>query len=168
MFGEDPCQLIENIPGKTAPIRRVRDYRQAYKAIDKAKGAVKKLSKARKILEKSAASLLSKARQAFQEKNETIKHQVVRRFLDKYVYRKVPALLLRDEGFELPAAVSTTLAWLHCREGHWEQAISHARPSHLSPGPLVAFAATLLVDRGRTKEAIELIPKLGEQGFLAR
>ena len=167
MAGVDPCQLVENIPGKSSSIRNIPVYRAAYHAIDKAQGGLKKLFKARKVLEKKTASLLSKGRDVFREKNETVKRRKIRRFLDKYVYGKTPALVLRDEGFELPTTISTTLSWLHCREGNFDQAIAYARPSHLSPGPLVAFAALLLVDKGRKKEAMELVPKLGDQGFLA-
>ena len=135
--------------------------------MERSKGQIKKLSKARRLLEKSSQSLLAKAREVFREKNDTVKRRALRRFLDRHVYSKTPSLILKDEGFELPTSVSATLAWLHCREGNRSKAIAQARPGHLEPSSLVAFAALLLLDEARTDEALELLPTLDEEGFIA-
>jgi hypothetical protein len=165
-LGTDACELVENLPGPKAPIRQHPDFRQAYRLLARAKGHVGKLSQVRRILEKKTAALLERASKVFKEKNQTVSRTRVRRFLDTHVYGKRSSLLLRDEGFVLPETVSATLAWLNCREGRFQEAIAYARPAHQGPGSLVAFAALLLVERGRLAEAMELQSSLGSAGFL--
>ena len=166
-LGGEICGLVEGLPSKSDPIRRVKAYKSGFRELERSKGALKKLSKARRLLEKESLTLLKQARDVFRERNDTIKRRAVRRFLDRHVYSKPPSLVLKDEGFELPASVSTTLAWLRCREGHWKEAIAYARPAHLEPSSLVAFAALILIDKGRMEEASELQPAMTDEGFLS-
>ena len=166
-LGGEICGLVEGLPNKADPIRRVKAYKTGFRALERSKGQLKKMSKARRLLEQGSLALLKEARDVFRERNDSFKRPAVRRFLDRHVYNKPPSLVLKDEGFALPAPVSTTLAWLQCREGHWKEAINHARPAHLEPSSLVAFAALMLIDQGRMAEAIELQPAMTEEGFLS-
>ena len=65
-MGRDVCALIEDLPTERAAIRSHSEYRRAFQAIKRARGNVKKLGKARKLLEKRIQSLLTQARKVFQ------------------------------------------------------------------------------------------------------
>jgi hypothetical protein len=91
-----------------------------------------------------------------------------RAFLETWVFAPIAPLRIGVDRFEPALEVAAMMAFAACRGGLIDEAIAVTRgASGGEAAPLRAFAALLLIEAGRRTEALELVPTLGEAGFLA-
>ncbi len=168
--GGEPCALLEHLPGPKDPVRQLAPYRSAFVAMDRAGSDPKRLGRAHDALARALDRLLGEARRVFHPAGgRAVDAKSAQRFLTRHVLGRTPALRVGDEQLEPARPVQAALAWTACRGGRPEVALRWARRPLAAGevGGLTPFAALLLLDAGRVDEARELLPALGDEGFLA-
>jgi len=169
LAGLSPCALLEGLPGPKDPIRRQRAVSAAFRALDRARSP-KAFGKAHAAFVRVMAPLFDKAAQIFHPAGEDaeVEPKRAQRFLSRYAFGQDALLRIGDEAFEPRPEIAAALALSACRAGDHDAAIAVGRSVGGSDtAPLRAFSALLLLEAGRREEAAELLPSLGDEGFLA-
>lgn len=168
--GASPCTLVEGLPAATHPARKAPDVVAPFAALERAGFDVAKNAKAYAAFVKVLDGLYASAERAFAQPQGggTFAPGAAQRFLSAHVLAANAPLRVGLDGFEPAPEVAAAMALAACRAGRLDDAIALGRRATLpESGPLRAFAALLLLDRGDRAGALELAPALGAEGFLA-
>ncbi|MFO0751462.1 MAG: hypothetical protein U1F43_38210 [Myxococcota bacterium] len=168
--GASPCTLVEGIAAADHPVRKGKAVAASFAALDHAGFDVAKNAKAYEQFVKSLDGLYAAAEKAFKAPaaGKSFVPTAAQRFLAAHVLAANAPLRVGLDGFEPGPEVAAAMALAACRAGRYDDAIDLGRRATLpESGPLRAFAALLLLERGDVPGARELDAKLGEEGFLA-
>lgn len=169
LCGVSACALLEGLPGPKDPIRKQRAVAAAFHALDRARDA-KAFAAAHARFERVLAPLFSEATKVFHPAGEEaeVDPKRAQRFLSRHVFGQDALLRIGDEAFEPRPELAAALALTACRAGDRDAAIAVGRAvGGADTAALRAFSALLLLEAGRREEALELLPNLGDDGFLA-
>ena len=173
LTGGDPCTLIEGLPSASAPIRKAKAVKGAFRALDKAVKKPARFGDAHAQLAKAVAKALAESEGVFHPgvpfREWKKKHRdKAQKFMTKYVMGREPILRVGVVGFEPVPALRAAMMWAACRAGETEAAIRYGRRATAEDeGPARGFAALLLLATGRSEEAAELGPRVSGHGCLA-
>lgn len=173
VIGGDPCELIEGLPGKDAPLRRVPALAGAFRHLARAGTDPKRNQRVHRDLAKALTRLLAQAARVFHPDDSPrrwsdAKRKRAQRYLRKHVLGRVPVLRVGRVGFEPQPGLRAALMASACWAGNRGAALRYGRGATApDEGAARAFAATLLLVDGRAAEAIELVDGLDGDGFLA-
>ncbi|PKN57649.1 MAG: hypothetical protein CVU56_09930 [Deltaproteobacteria bacterium HGW-Deltaproteobacteria-14] len=169
LCGVSACALLEGLPGPKDPIREQRAVAGAFRALDRARDQ-KAFAAAHARFERVLAPLFAEAARVFHPTGEDaeVDPKRAQRFLSRHVFGRDALLRIGDEAFEPRPELAAALALTACRAGDPDAAIAVGRGvGGADTAALRAFSALLLLEAGRRDEALELLPTLGDEGFLA-
>ncbi len=176
LTGGDPCALIELMPGPHDPLLKTSPFGRTLRRLGRAGSNPARLRAIHRRLLTELGGLLGRATRIFAY-DQHPKHgdtpwndrdrKRARTFLRRYVLARHPALVIGHFGFEPVPGLRAALMWTACRGGNSEAAIRYGRrATTAAEAPSRAFAALLLLARGRRAEALELAPSLGGDSFI--
>jgi hypothetical protein len=173
--GGDPCDLVEALPGPKDPIRKRRELRQAFAALDRSGHNTARYKKAHTALLKPLLKALKEAADIFHaHQNPDAKRKWkpkdqtrAQRFLKKYVQGGAPMLQIGMFGFEPQPSLRAALMWSACRAGDRKTAIALGRQAtSKEEASARAYAALLLLTDGQSDQARELLGSMSGSSFL--
>jgi len=172
--GVSACALIEGVPGASHPLRVQPTLKPLFASLDLAAGDRQKNLRVLERIERLLGPLYDDAEKAFARPPQkdgvapAFKPQAARAFLERWVFAANAPLRIGRDRFEPAAGLASAMMLAACRGERRPIAINLGR--RLS-GPQAmaqrAFAALLLLEADRRDEALELVPELGDEGFLA-
>lgn len=174
--GVSACTLIELVPAPGHPLRRHPALKAGAYTLDKAGDDARRYALALGTFERNLARAFKDATSLFARPTinartgepNPFRSEPARFFLERWVFAPNAPLRVGEERFEPAPEVAALMAFAACRAGLPERAIQLTRGlSGDEAAPLRAFAALLLLEAERRDEALELLPTLGERGFLA-
>lgn len=172
--GVSACALVEGVPGPSHPLRMQPSLRPLFTALD---GAANDRKKNQRVLERIEAllrPLYVEAERAFARPPlkdgvaPEFKPQAARTFLERWVFAPNAPLRIGRDRFEPATGLASAMMLAACRADLRPAAIVIGRSlSGPEAQALRAFTALLLLESDRRDEALELLPELGDEGFLA-
>lgn len=174
--GVSACALIEGVPQSAHPLRKHPALRTIFTALDRAANDPKPNKRVLARIDKLLDPLYLEAERAFARPQPATANgprrefnpRPARAFLERWVFAPNAPLRIGRDRIEPAPGLASAMLLAACRGGERDRAIALART--LS-GPETraqrAFAALLLVEDDRREEALELLPELGEDGFVA-
>jgi hypothetical protein len=174
--GVSACALAEGVPAKAHPLRQHPSLRAIFQALDAAGSDQKKNARVLARFEKLLRPIYRDAELVFARPRATspdrpprdFEPRPARVFLEKWVFAPNAPMRIGRDRIEPAPGVAAGIMLAACRAGERAEAIALGR--RLS-GPETtaqrAFAALLLAEDGRAEEARELVPELGDGGFVA-
>lgn len=168
------CALVEGVPGASHPLRRHVALKPWFASLDRAGADRVKNAAAYARIEKLLEPVYREAEKVFARPPKKdgatpdFKPQPARAFLERWVFVANAPLRLGRDSVEPAVGLAAAMMLAACRGGDHAAVVALGR--RLS-GPEAAaqraFAALLLLEDGRRDEALELLPELGEDGFVA-
>jgi len=172
--GVSACALIEGVPGTSHPLRMQASLKPLFVSLDAAANDRKKNLAVLDRIEKLLKPLYVEAEKAFARPPQkdgaapAFKPQAARTFLERWVFAANAPLRVGRDRIEPATGLASAMLLAACRADRRPDAIALGRS--LS-GPEAqsqrAFTALLLLEAHRRDEALEFIPELGDEGFLA-
>lgn len=172
--GVAACALVEGVPGPAHPLRKHPALKPLFASLDAAGQDRNKNARVLERIEKLLAPLYVEAEKAFARPPikdgvaQPFKPQAARDFLEKWVFAANAPLRIGRDRIEPATGLASAMLLAACRADRRPAAIALGR---VASGPEAqsqrAFAALLLLEGDRRDEALELLPELGDEGFLA-
>lgn len=162
------CALVEDMPHQTDPLRRNSALTSPLRTLDRIGLTAKQARKVQLRLQKTLNDALTTASRVFGQGEWTRGRAAkARRFLRQTSQGPQGLLQVGVVGFEPRSGLRAALQRSACVAGRYGDAIAYGRGASGTEGSAArAFAALLLHQMGRTKEAAELLPTLQGEGFL--
>lgn len=168
------CALIEGVPGAAHPLRRHVALKAWFSTLERAGADRARNAAAFARIGKLLEPVYREAEKVFARPATKdgaapdFKPQPARAFLERWVFAANAPLRLGRDRFEPTVGLASAMMLAGCRGGDRAGVVALGR--RLS-GPEAAaqraFAALLMIEDGRRDEALELLPELGEEGFVA-
>lgn len=172
--GVSACALIEGVPGASHPLRMHASLKPLFASLD---GAANDRSKNLRVLDRIEGLLTPlyvEAEKAFARPPQKdgvappFKPQAARAFLERWVFAANAPLRVGRDRIEPATGLASAMLLAACRADRRPSAIALGRSlSGPEAASQRAFAAFLLLEANRRDEALELLPELGDEGFLA-